>query len=50
MRKITLYIPADDAVVRDIVTDLMEYTKVLQEERLTGPIRLEHDKDLLNNA
>ena len=46
MRKITLYIPADDAVVRDIVTDLMEYTKVLQEEQLTGPIRIEHDEEI----
>jgi hypothetical protein len=46
MRKITLHISADDAVVRDMVTDLMEYTKVLQEERLTGPIRIEHDEEI----
>lgn len=50
MRKITLYIPADDDTIRDILKDLLEYSRTLMTERITGPIRLEHDKDLLNNA
>jgi hypothetical protein len=46
MRKITLYIPADDDTIRDILKDLLEYSRTLMTERITGPIRLEHDEDI----
>jgi len=48
MRKITLHIPADDAVVRDIVKNLLEYTRNLQAEGYSGPIRIEHDAEIHN--
>ena len=48
MRKITLYIPADDGVVRDIVNDLHEYSRSLQEQGMSGPIRIEMDEEIAN--
>lgn len=47
-RKVTLIIPADDAVVRDIVKDLLEYTRNLQTEGYSGPIHIEHDAEIHN--
>ena len=48
MRKITLHIPADDAVVREIVQDLLEYARGLQAEGYTGPIRIQSDEEIHN--
>jgi hypothetical protein len=50
VRKVSMYIPADDDVVRDMIRDLLEYARSLQAEGFTGPIRLEHDEDLKRHA